>query len=79
MVILLANILHRILSERNERILQLFQMLILHFPGFMSIIDEIWSDMFFIWFLALLDLRIAFAQYIQSFDAKFGQSLLCQV
>jgi hypothetical protein len=33
MTILIAKALHRISSERNERILYLFQMLIMHRPG----------------------------------------------
>ncbi|CAF3843790.1 unnamed protein product [Adineta steineri] len=57
MTILVAKVLHRVSSERNERILHIFQMLIMHQP-------------------TLLDLRISFAQYIQSFDQSLGQTIL---
>ena len=39
-------------------------------------IDEIIHSFSFSFYLALLDLRISLAQYIQSFDKSFGQSLL---
>lgn len=74
MAILVAKALHHISSERNEKILHLFQMLIIHQPGislFLKIHNHL-NKFSFSFHLALLDLRVSFAHYIQSFD----QSLL---
>ncbi len=72
MAILVAKVLHLLSPKRNERILYLFQMLIMHRPGNLSDQMNFKSDLFF---LALVDLRISFAQYLQSFDDQLGQSL----
>ena len=73
MIILVAKILHSIASERNDRILNLFQVLIVHRPG-----NSPHRSTMFLHFIlsALIDLRISFAKYIQLFDSSFGQSLL---
>lgn len=74
MAILIAKALHLISSERNERILYLFQMLIMHRPGKFRKIISFKNRKCFI--LALLDLRISFAQYLQLFDQSLGRSIL---
>ena len=73
MAIVVAKILHLLSPEQNQRILYLFQMLIMHRPGNSF---EITAQPFnSICFLALLDLRISFAQYLQSIDQQLGQSI----